>query len=358
MTLKYGFLGIHMGGAKAGIQTNGLISLNKKRLILAEFGRRLSRFIKTRFFIPGTDMGTSNEDIARFLNAAQEHQDGQVNIKSSRGQEYTSWTMLSSATQAFNTNGYDCELAGPRILHGLEEASIAIEGFGKIGSSAGRTFSRNGAKIVAISTCKGGIYDPKGLDIDWLLDLRNECGDDLVNIYQGARRIANDRLVQLPVDILLPCAGSYTINSTNVHKIRAKVICPGANLPLTDQAEEVLFQKGIVSVPDFVSNSGAVLGNYMADYLDEVNIEKTIEREFGQRVYNLLKLSQERNTCPRRIAIQIAIRRYNEMKRSEGKLPRLFLRAIRFLLPDECQKIVEKPVAPYVFKSKLRRTLA
>jgi len=235
---------------------------------------------------------------------------------------------------------------------------MAIEGFGKIGSSAGRTFSKSGAKIVAISTYKGGIYDPEGLDIDLLLDLRNECGDDLVDVYHGARRIASDRLVQLPVDILLPCAGSHTINSTNMHKIRAKVICPGANIPLTDQAEEVLFKKGIVSVPDFVSNSGAVLGNYMADYIDEVKIKEIIEKEFGQRVYNLLKLSQERNTYSKRVAIEIAIRKFNEIKRSEGKLSRLFLRAIRVLLPDAYQKIIAKPVASYVFKGKLGQTLA
>jgi glutamate dehydrogenase/leucine dehydrogenase len=358
MTLKYGFLGIPMGGAKAGIQINGTMSLNRKRLILAEFGKRLNRFIKNKFFIPGTDMGTSNEDIVRLLNAAHEQKNGKVNIKRSRGKEYTSWTMLSSATQAFNIERDDCELSRPRVLHGLEEATMAIEGFGKIGSSAGRTFSKSGAKIVAISTYKGGIYDPEGLDIDLLLDLRNECGDDLVDVYHGARRIASDRLVQLPVDILLPCAGSHTINSTNMHKIRAKVICPGANIPLTDQAEEVLFKKGIVSVPDFVSNSGAVLGNYMADYIDEVKIKEIIEKEFGQRVYNLLKLSQERNTYSKRVAIEIAIRKFNEIKRSEGKLSRLFLRAIRVLLPDAYQKIIAKPVAPYVFKGKLKQTLA
>lgn len=358
MTVKYGFLGIPTGGAKAGIRTTGTLSRSRKRLILVKFGKKLSRIIKSGRFIPGTDMGTSDEDVACFLSAANGQKTRDLNIKSGSGSEYTSWTMLISARQALNTLKDNCHVARQKIPCELERTTVGIEGFGKIGSFAARTFWENGAKIVAISTCKGAIYNPKGLDMNMLLDLRNTYGDDLVNMYHRARRIASDRLVQLPVDILLPCAGSYTINSTNAYKIRAKVVCSGANIPLTDQAEQVLFKRGVVCVPDFVSNSGAVLGNYMADYVSNEKIREIIDEEFGQRVYMLLKISKERNTYPKRVAIEIAMRRFYETKRSEGKLPRVLLRTIRLVLPDAYRKIVAKPVASLIFRRKLRRTLA
>jgi glutamate dehydrogenase/leucine dehydrogenase len=358
MTLKYGFLGIPTGGAKAGIQIDGTLSINRKRLIFSEFGKSLSRFIKRGFFIPGTDIGTSEEDIAWFMKAAKGQKSGYVKEKSSRGIEYTSWTMISSARQALNSLEENCGLTRQRASLGLEKAAVAIEGFGKIGSSAARAFSESGAKIVGISTSEGAIFNPKGLHVDTLLDLRNKCGDDLVNVYHGAEKIAKNRLLELPVDILLPCAGSYTINSTNANRIRAKVICPGANIPITVQAEQILFKRGIVCLPCFVSNVGAVLGNYMADYISEKKIKEIVDKGFSKTVYELLRLSKERNTYPKKVAIEVAIRRFHEIKRSEGKFPRLFLRAVRSILPGPYPRIVTKSVAQYVFAGRLRRALA
>jgi len=342
MTLKYGFLRIPMGGAKAGLRINDTLSKEKRKPIIAEFGRTLNRFIKNGYFIPGTDMGTSEEDVTWLMNAAKEQRNGYVNIESGHAPEYTGWTMVNSARQATK----------------LENATVAIQGFGKVGSSAARIFSEDRAKIVAVSTCKGAIHNPRGLDTDRLIDLRNKCGDDLVNAYHKCRRVPRDHLLELPVDILLPCAGSYLVNSTNAHKIKAKVICPGANIPLTDQAEQILFKRGIICIPDFVSNSGAVLGNYMANYASRTKIKKIIDEEFSRAVYELLKTSKERNTYPKGLAMQIAIRRFYEIKKNEGKLQRLLLRGIRLALPDAYQKIILKPVASYMFRRLLKRAFS
>ncbi|NIO36483.1 hypothetical protein GTO27_02145 [Candidatus Bathyarchaeota archaeon] len=342
MTLKYGFLGIPSGGAKAGIKTNGILSREKKKLIIAEFGKALSRFIENGYFIPGTDMGTSEEDINWLMNAAKERRSSSVSVKSGHGSEYTGWTIVNSARQATK----------------LENASVAIQGFGKIGSSVARIFSENGAKIVAVSTCNGTIHNPKGLETDRLISCRDKYGDDLVKAYHDCRRMPRDHLFELPVDILLPCAGSYLINSTNAHKIKAKVICPGANIPLTDQAEQVLFKRGIICIPDFVSNSGAVLGNYMANYVNRTKIKKIIDEEFSQAVCQLLKISRERNIYPKGLAIQIAVRRFYETKKKGRRLQRLLLRGIRIALPDAYEKIILKPVASHMFRRLLKRTFS
>jgi len=358
MTLKYGFLGVPTGGAKAGIRTTSTLSRRRKRLILVEFGKKLSRIIKNERFIPGTDMGTSDEDVAWFLNGAYGQKTRDQKIKSGSGSEYTSWTMLIAARQALNTLKDNRHRTRQQTPHELERTTAGIEGFGKIGSFAARTFSEHGVKIVAISTCKGAIYNPKGLDVNMLLDLRNTFGDGLVDMYHEAQRIARDHLVQLPFDMLLPCAGSYTINSRNAYKVRAKVVCSGANIPLTDQAEKILFKKGVVCVPDFVSNSGAVLGNYMAGYVGRKTIRRIMDEEFSARVYELLKISRERNTYPKRVATEIALRRFHEIKGREGNLPKVFLRTARFVLPDAFEKTISKSVASMIFRRKLRRPLS
>ena len=352
MTLKYGFLGIPVGGAKAGIQINRTLSRNEKKLILAKFGKSLSRLIKAGYFIPGTDMGTSEEDIAWLLNAAKGRKNSYVNIYLSHiyAYTYTSWTMLHSAKQALNTLKENSAFTHQRVSLGLDNTSVAIEGFGKIGSAAARTFSENGAKIVAISTSNGAIYNPKGLDMDRLIAMKKIFGDDLVNKYDEAQRIAKDRLFQLPVDILLPCAGSWTINSTNAHKVRAKIICPGANIPLTDKAEQILFKRGIICVPDFVSNSGAVLGSYLSRFINsEKKKKEIINKEFGQRVYTLLRISRERNIYPKGVAVEMAFRRFYAIKKGEGKLPSLFLRTVGFLVPSAYLRIFGNFLAPYMY---------
>jgi len=359
MTLKYGFLGIPMGGAKTGIRISCTLSRNRKKSILAKFGESISRLIKAGYYIPGTDMGTSEQDIAWLLNAAKRQKNSYENVYLSHiyAYTYTSWTMLYSAEQALNTLEENRTFTHQKGALGLDSASVAIEGFGKIGSAAAQTFSEKGAKIVAISTAKGAIYNPKGLDTDRLIDMRKTYGDALVNTYDEAQRIAQDHLFQLPVDILLPCAGSWTVNSTNAHKVRAKIVCPGANMPLTDQAEQILFKKGIICVPDFVSNSGVVLGGYLSHFThSEKKKEEIIKREFSQRVYTLLRISRKRNLYPKGVAVEMAFRGFYEMKENEGKLPSLLLRAVGFLVPNAYLKTFGNFLAPYMYTRILRRT--
>lgn len=179
MTLKCGFLGIPRGGGKAGIRVNGLLSKVERKSVFTEFGKYISRFIKCGYYSPGTDIGTTNEDVDNLLNAAL----GEKHRKYAPTHVYTSWTMLVSAKVILNRLGLE-----------LEDSTVAIEGFGRVGSSAAYVFSKNGAKIVGVSTIKGAIYNPRGLDAEKLLNMRKEFGDDLVKLYKGAKRITTDEL--------------------------------------------------------------------------------------------------------------------------------------------------------------------
>ncbi len=337
MTLKYGFLGIPLGGAKVGIRIRGSLSKLNRKLAFTKAGKILSPFITGGSYSTGTDMGTSNEDIDCLLNAATNEQ---KNRKHAPTPLYTSWTMLASASEALNQLGLE-----------MDDSTVAIEGFGKIGSSAANAFSAAGARIIAISTEKGAIHSSKELDVAKLMEMKREYGDDLVNYYTGAKRITKSALLCLPTDILLPCAGSWTIGSANAHKLRAKIICPGANVPVREEAEETLFNRKVLSLPDFVSNCGGVLGAFMGSSISEQGKKEIIEKYFGKRVSQVIQSSREEGIPPTKVAQKIATARFNETKaKSEtGDLKGRVSQLVKQAIPEIYRGIFVKPRAKSAF---------
>jgi len=338
MTLKCGFLGVPLGGAKVGIHIRGSLSKLRRKLIFTDIGKSLAPLIVRGCYFPTKDMGTTNEDIDCLLNSATQEK---KNWRHAPTPTYTSWTMLVSAVEALSELGLK-----------LDESTVAIQGFGGVGNSAAKVFSENGAKIVAISTREGAIYNSKGLNVTELLEMRKEFGDDVVNLSMGARKITKNDLLHLPVDILLPCAGSWMINLTNSYKIRSKIVCPGANIPITDEAEENLFHRKIISLPDFVSNSGGVLGSFMGSLVTEREKKEIIEREFSKRVSEVIKISKEKNVNPKKIAME----RFNKIKAKSEKtdLKEQIYQIVKDIIPKVHREIYVKPKASKIFAKMLR----
>lgn len=300
MTRKFGLLGIPFGGAKAGIIADPFMPRKRKMNILEAFGRSLSPFLKNGYF-PGSDMGTNDDNIMRVLRAAN------LAVKAAKtrtsSHTYTSWTVLASAKAAADT-----------LKLNLSNCTVAIQGFGKVGSSVAKAISQTGAKIVAVSSREGAIYDRHGLNPGKLLKLKDEVGDHLVRTYEKASSVSKEDLLSLETDILFPCAGSWSINSSNVENIKSKIICPGANIPITLDAEEYLYEREMVCLPDFVTNCGGVLGGYLRSFLSESSIRNIIDGQFAKLVSGILELSKSKNMSPRKIAQTMAERRFLETK--------------------------------------------
>ena len=341
MTLKYGFIGFPLGGAKAGIRIKGELTKTKRKQVFTKVGEMLSPFLTNGSYIPGPDMGTSYEDIDWLLNAAVSNKDYRDHANTSL---YTSWTMMSSAIEALT-----------RLNLKLKGTEIAIEGFGNIGVSVAKIFSEKGAKVVAISTFKGAIFNKKGLDVTRLFELKGKCGDDIVNNYSDAEKIAKDQLLCLPVDILLPCAGPWTINSKNAHDIKARIVCPGANIPITSEAENILFNREIISLPDFVTNCGGVLGSFMGSMVSEQTKKEIILNYFGKRVSRVLQISQEQGIPPILVANKIALERFHKIKNSYEKtnLKNQLRNQIKTTIPKVYKRIFTKPRAKKIFAQML-----
>lgn len=307
MTLKHGFLGLPLGGAKAAIVANPEVPLKEKRQLLKAFGKALMPFLKTRSYVPGGDLGISDDDIRFMLTSNRLKVQSRSLTK--RSGFYTGLTVFSAVTRAAQHIGLD-----------LNQASVAIEGFGAVGGSAAQVFWEKGLRVVAISTNQGAIYAQEGLDVGELVKLRNQVGNRVVKVYRRADQIEKEQLLELEVDFLCPCASPHSVTVDNASRVAAKIIVPGANAPITADAEQILFQRGILSIPDFVANCGGALGVSMeVAGLGEDFVRHFIDQRFGQRVTEVIEAAEKKGVIPRDYAQRIAEEKFLQVKESSEK---------------------------------------
>ncbi len=153
------------------------------------------------------------------------------------------------------------KLAAEKVWGTVEGKTVAIQGYGNVGYYAAKFLYEWGAKIVAVSDSKGGIYKTEGLDPEDVMRVKRETGS-VIN-YPGVQRVSNEEILELEVDILVPAALENVITMENVERIKAKVISEGANGPTTPEADEVLAKKDVVVVPDILANAGGVIMSHI-----------------------------------------------------------------------------------------------
>jgi glutamate dehydrogenase (NAD(P)+) len=239
MTWKFAVCRSPYAGAKAGVRFAG----GDRAALLVAYKRALEPYADV--FLTGPDMGTSAAD---FLP----HGDGPLPLwaKSHEGLGMDDLATGHGVKAA-------AEAALEHLGRQLEGATVAIEGFGKVGAGTARACVRAGARVVAVSTVDGLLADPAGLDVEELLRLRDRYGDAFVR--HGSRPVrAREELFELQCDVLVPGARPDSITAPVAEGLRCAVVAPGANVPYADGSLEVLHRRGIVAVPDFVSNSGGV----------------------------------------------------------------------------------------------------
>jgi len=253
MTYKYAWLDLNCGGAKAGIWFDP--QTQDRQAVLRAFGEALAPLLQTRAYMCGGDMGTSYEDIEVIHRAA--------GLEGGEGGPAFGGKRLHGLTLDELVTGYGVIKAARRAAEllgrSLQGASIAIEGFGKVGAGCLRQAHEEGARVVAVSTLAGTRYDPQGLDAERLLALRQEAGDESVVRYPQGQLMPKEALYSLPVDVLIPGARTHTITADNARTIGAWLVVPAANAPVTAEADAILHQRGVTVVPDFVTNAGGVL---------------------------------------------------------------------------------------------------
>ena len=308
ITMKYGFLGLPFGGAKAGVIGDPEAPPEEKRQRLIQFGRAIRPLLEKEIFVPAGDMGTGLADIRAMLTGVGLRMERRRLPPVSSG-HYTAHSVFACA-------GVSAEAKGFR----LRGARVAIQGFGAVGSTLAGLMHAAGARVVAISTSKGALFDPEGLQIPELIEIYRQWGSAVVERAPSGECIDRESILESAVEVLCPCANLHAIREENAGRIQARVICPGANNPCTPEAEDILERQGILFLPDFVANAGGILGTVMAyASFPQAEIERFIQGSFTRTAKWLVEEAARRGVSMRAAAEVLVERRRVQDDRVEAK---------------------------------------
>jgi glutamate dehydrogenase/leucine dehydrogenase len=291
MSKKNAAAGLPHGGGKAGIVADPKTA-DKQRLVRA-FARAIRDLVD---YIPGPDMGTDescmawiHDEIGRAVGLPRVF--GGIPLDEIGA---TGYGVAECAEVA--ASFCDLELAG---------ATVAIEGFGNVGVHAARYLVQKGCRLVAATDSQGGVFDPKGIDVEELLNVKQKAGT--VTAYGGGQKLSQTELFGVPCDILVPAARPDCIHAENVQQIKAKLIVQGANIPATAESEDLLHQRGVLVIPDFIANAGGVIcgaveyhGGVEADAFEQISTK------IRQNTKEVLARVRDENVLPRAAAVELA----------------------------------------------------
>lgn len=245
MTLKNAAGSLRHGGAKSVIVGDPKMPLPEKERLLRAFAKAIEPLTD---YIPGPDMGTDEtamawvrDEIGRAVGLPAEL--GGIPLDEIGATGYG----VAIATEA----------AAPFAGLKLDGARVVVEGFGAVGRHAAQFLARKGARLVGASDRRGAIANAQGLDIEALSGLKREGHS--VTAYRNGEVIDADALVSLPCEIWIPAARPDVLRADNVDRLNCKLVVQGANIPATPEAEQRMFERGVVSVPDFIANAGGVI---------------------------------------------------------------------------------------------------
>lgn len=315
MTWKTALVNVPFGGAKGGVNCDpATLSPNELERVTRKFTQRIHQEIGPHKDIPAPDVNT-NAQVMAWLMDEYSRINGfapgvvtgkPLDLHGSEGREAATGRGVINITEEYLR---DCgqTLAGARI---------AVQGFGNVGSWAALIAHQRGAKVVAISDMKGGIYHPEGLDIPTLIAYPRQRRFCTEYSCEGLRRISQEELLTLDVDVLIPAALGDVLTPELAPEVRAKVIVEGANAPTQPEADEILEKRGITVIPDILANAGGVTVSYF-EWTQNIQVFRWTEEEVNERLRQVMTsaygkvrdLVKQRNLSWRTAAFIIALGR-------------------------------------------------
>jgi len=299
MTWKNALAELPFGGAKSGIIADAkTMDKGQKRAIVDAFARAL-RQVCPSLYVAGPDMYMGEEEMEWFAKANGTPKSCTGKPASMAGIPHE---LGSTGHGVFHSTLVAAEYLGIDI----KKATVAIEGFGNVGTFAAKFLTEAGARLVAVSDSKGCIYNKDGIDYERLMETKKKGS---VISYPG-KVLKGEEIVGLDADILIPAAKPDVINETNKAAVRAKIIVEGANIPMTLAIEEELHRRGVLIVPDIIANAGGVISSYVEHIGGKAEeVFPIVEKKIVKNVKEVLDRSKKEGISPRTAALEIARKR-------------------------------------------------
>jgi glutamate dehydrogenase (NAD(P)+) len=326
MTWKCATVGIPYGGAKGGVRVDPhKLSQGELERLTRRYAVEIAPIIGPHVDIPAPDVYTNEQTMAWIMDTISMMTGGSqlgivtgkpISLGGSLGRaEATARGCLFTVREA-------CKLLGIN----LNGARVAVQGFGNAGSISARLLHEDGAKIIAVSDTKGGIFNPNGIDPVAVLKHKEETGS--VVGFKDTAPITNGDLLTLDCEILVPAALENQINLENAHLIKARIVAEAANGPVTPGADRVLFAKGIFDIPDILANAGGVTVSYFEWVQDQYGffwsdeeVNKYLEKIMVKAFHEVYEKAKQYKTHLRTGAYCLAVSRVAEATRVRGIFP-------------------------------------
>ena len=259
MTWKTAIVDVPFGGAKGGVQCDPrLMSEAEKQRLTRRFTQAISYVLGVNRDIPAPDVNTDAQTMTWMMDAYSGRYGYTPAIVTGKPVELGGSPGREAAT---GRGVVIClEQAAKDLGVNLDGATVAVQGFGNVGSWAARLIGELGCQVVAVSDVQGGVYRGDGLSVQAVASHARESGS--VVDAPGTDRITNKELLELDVDVLIPAALDRVINAENADRVRARLIVEGANYPVTPAGDAILQERGTVVIPDILANAGGVTVSY------------------------------------------------------------------------------------------------
>ncbi|HEY6224339.1 MAG TPA: Glu/Leu/Phe/Val dehydrogenase [Gemmatimonadales bacterium] len=323
MTWKCAVVNIPFGGAKGGVVCDpSTMSMAELERVTRRYTSGIIETLGPDSDVPAPDVNTNERVMAWIMDTYSMHKRHTVTaVVTGKPVE------MGGSLGRREATGRGCMFVTREALAKvglpMQQARVAVQGFGNVGSLAADFLAKEGATIVAVSDKSGGLANPKGFDVAdllaWVREHRQLAG------YPRGDKISNEELLTIDCDVLLPAALENVITSKNARKIKAKVICEGANGPTTAGADKILEEKGVFVIPDILANAGGVTVSYFewvqdrgGYFWDEDTVNRRLEAIVTRSFHEVVGLSERHKVNTRIAAYMLAIDRVATMHRLRG----------------------------------------
>lgn len=326
MTWKCATVGIPYGGAKGGITCNPKeMSQSELERMTRRYASEIAVIIGPEKDIPAPDVYTNSQTMAWIMDTY------------SMGKGYAVPGVVTGKPLALGGSlgrneataqgcVYVIEEAAKKLKVNLQNSTAVIQGYGNAGSIAACLLHDLGVKIVAVSDSRGGIVSAKGIDPRAALDFKERTGS--VVAFPDCEAISNDEILTLPCDILVPAALENTISLKNVREINTKIVAEAANGPTTPAADEILFDRNILVLPDILANAGGVTVSYFEWvqnaqelYWDMEDVNSRLKKIMTRSFNEVFAIHRAKKINMRKAAYVLAVGRVAEAFKLRGLFP-------------------------------------
>jgi glutamate dehydrogenase (NAD(P)+) len=323
MTWKCAVAHIPFGGGKGGIIVDpNRLSRRELEALTRRYVAEIVDAIGPEKDVPAPDVNTNDQIMAWFMDTYSMHV-GHTSTAVVTGKPIEMGGSLGRREATGRGVMIVTREAAKHLGFSIEGATVAVQGFGNVGSVSADLLAKAGARIIAVTDWKGGVYNDKGLDIAKMLAYAQQ--HRTIDGYPGGEKLDNSKLFGLDVDVLVPAALENQITLENAPSIKAKIIAEGANGPTTPDAHKHLHERGVFVIPDILANAGGVTTSYFewvqdrhGYFWEEDEVNRRLEAKMREAFKDVLDMSLRYKTDLRTAAYIVAINRVATVTRMRG----------------------------------------